>query len=123
MQWNGPTATTNSCEKFPLVMMMFWGGFPWGVPSVRGILVFFFLLAFHFPHGIVVLHVFNFFGGKFGQVAYEEDELPTLIVLWRVGLAPGRHSCQRDAVANDVIEFTVGEILSRGQTHIRRTGI
>jgi hypothetical protein len=27
-QWNGPAANTNSCKKFALVMMMFWGGFP-----------------------------------------------------------------------------------------------
>src|SRR5882672_8818277 len=104
-------------------MMMFWGGFPCGVPRVWGLLVFFFLLAFHLPYRIVVLHVLNFFRRKFGQVAYEEDELPTVIVLRRVGFAPGRHSCQRDAIANDVIELADGEILSRGQTHIRRTRI
>src|SRR5579862_5489854 len=86
-------------------MMVFLGGLHgrhWCSGSLRR-LVFFFHLSFW----IVGFHVLDFLWREMRQMADEQDQLPAFIILIQVRLAPRRHSGQRDAVANDVIEFAI----------------
>src|SRR5260370_18653188 len=52
---------------------------------------------------------------------YEHDELPAIIVFFL--RAPRRHSGQPDAIVDDVIDLSVGQVLRLWQADVRRLRI
>src|SRR5439155_14526357 len=81
-----------------------------------------FLLLFFFrPLGaalrVVLFHVFLFLWGQFGQMAYEEDQFPTILVL-PVRFTPSWHSAEAYAVVDDVVDLSVRQILRCREAHV-----
>src|SRR5713226_3411596 len=102
-------------------MMVLVGAAGW-IPAPQE---FFFLLFFR-PLGaalrVVLPHVFLFLWGQLGQMAYEEDQLPAVLVV-SVGLAPSRHPTEAYAVVDDVVDLSISQGLCRRQAHVGCFGV
>ncbi len=86
---------------------------------------FFFLLFFR-PLGaalrVVPLHVFLFLRRQLGQVANKKNQPPAILVL-SVRFPPSWHAAQPDAVVDDVVDLSVGQVLRWSQTHVGCLGV
>src|ERR1700730_3572311 len=69
--------------------------------------------------GCDLLLLNDFLGRRLAKIANEQDQLPTGIVGLVVGIAPCRHAGEANAVADDVVELTVGKSLGLRGTKIR----
>jgi hypothetical protein len=85
---------------------------------VQKLLFFLLLLFLSGTLWIERLHLAFLDWRELGQVPYEHDELPAIVVFpFR---APGRHTGKPNAIVDDVVDLAVREILRVGQTHVRR---
>src|ERR1700757_4401670 len=56
------------------------------------------------------------------QVPDEEDKMPGFVVVW-AARSPCGHAGEPDAVLNDVVNLSVGQVLSLFQAHVRRSRV
>src|SRR5258708_13064539 len=70
---------------------------------------------------IGLFHLFHFFRGHLGQVPDKRNQSPTVVILIRA--APSGHSGEADAVVDDVIQFSVREVLCSTLAHVWRLRI
>src|SRR5713226_9923076 len=76
------------------------------------------LLFLGWPFRIERFHFAFLRWREVGQMPYEHDELPAIVVF--LLRAPRRHSGKPNAIVDDVVDLSVREPLRVGQTHVRR---
>src|SRR5690242_18358906 len=62
-----------------------------------------------------LFHQFQFLLCQLRQMADEQDQLPVFFI----PTAPSRHPGEPDAIADDIEDLTVGQLLSSAGTHVR----
>src|SRR6267143_2428055 len=88
---------------------------------IQEVLFLLLLLFLGWPFRIERFHLAFLRWRELGQMPYEHDELPAIVVfLLRV---PRRHSGKPNAIVDDVVDLSVREPLRVGQTHVRRLRI
>ena len=61
--------------------------------------------------------------GRVLNFADEEHQLLTVFVRLSMGRTPGGHSRQAHAILDDVMDFSIGQVLRGRLTQVRRLGI
>ncbi len=79
--------------------------------------LFLLLLFLGWPFRIERFHFAFLRWREVGQMPYEHDELPAIVVF--LLRAPRRHSSKPNAIVDDVVDLSVREVLGFGQTHVR----
>src|SRR5215813_3443810 len=69
--------------------------------------------------GIECFHLIQLFLRDLGQMADKMNQEPTVLILFRRTVTPGRHGCEPDAIMNDPEEFAVRHGLCIRQLQIR----